>query len=505
MDNKKKKFPLHLQIILALILGSVFGSIFYVNPNALIIKHSVDRKTIVDEYADWNKVEFSYIADGSKQKQTFEKDSRAQILNLFNSLSTESKKSLKLVFDNQDDKALSNIASIEKQITIATVIKPIGTLFINLLSFLAIPLVIASLIVGAASLEDIKKLGRIGGKTFTIYIATTAIAITIGLTCANIIEPGKRIDEKSKSRLIGEYQSESSEKIVQKIDVDVLDFLVSIVPKNPIRAMSEGNMLQIVFFAVIFGITLTFIEKKKSEVVLSFFSGVSDTMIKMVDFIMKIAPYGVFALIAATIAEFGFNIISTLIWYILAVLIGLSLQTIVVYMILVKTMGRMSPMKYWRGIRNAQVIGFSASSSAATLPVTFECVEKNLGLPKHISGFVLPLGATINMDGTALYQGVAAVFIAQVYGIDLSVTQQLTIVFTAVLASIGTAPVPGVGIIMLVLILQAINVPPEGIALILGVDRILDMCRTVTNVSGDAAVAVAVAGSEKARLRRKER
>ncbi|MFW5662421.1 MAG: dicarboxylate/amino acid:cation symporter, partial [Bacteroidota bacterium] len=254
--------------------------------------------------------------------------------------------------------------------------------------------------------------------------------------------------------------------------------------------------LQIVFFAVIFGITLTFIPSIKAAPVVGFFNGVSETMIKMVDFIMKIAPYGVFALIAATVADFGFEILSTLIWYIFAVIFGLLLQTFLVYGTLVKVIGKRNPLEFMKAMRNAQAIGFSTSSSAATLPVTFDCTENKLGLPKQVTGFVLPLGATINMDGTALYQGVAAVFIAQVYGFDLGIVEQLTIVLTAVLASIGTAPVPGVGIIMLVMILQAIHVPAEGIALILGVDRILDMARTVTNVTGDAAVATAIAGNE---------
>jgi proton glutamate symport protein len=219
-------------------------------------------------------------------------------------------------------------------------------------------------------------------------------------------------------------------------------------------------------------------------------------MIKMVEIIMKIAPIGVFALMASTIADFGFEILSTLVWYILAVIIGLLIQTVIVYPALVKFIGKFSVPEFFRGIRNAQAIAFSTSSSAATLPVTLDCVENNLKAPKKIAGFVLPLGATINMDGTALYQGVAAIFIAQVYGIDLGLSGQLTIIFTAVLASIGTAPVPGVGIIMLVMILQSVNIPPQGIALILGVDRILDMMRTVTNVTGDSAVTMAVAGSE---------
>jgi Na+/H+-dicarboxylate symporter len=446
--------------------------------------------------------------DSSKAKtKLFTSKEQNGIIQFFKKLNHEEKKSLVLKFEllskayqKSDGKfriiEFKNIEEIKKASTLATAIKPLGTLFIRLLSFLAIPLVIASLILGAASLEDVKKLGRIGLKTLIIYITTTAIAITIGLSIANIIEPGKRINAESKERLIGEFQAESTDKITANLDIDIVDFFVEIVPKNPFDAIASGNMLQIVFFAVMFGITLTFISRKKSKVVIKFFAGVSQTMIKMVDIIMKIAPYGVFALISATIAEFGFGIITTLIWYIVAVLLGLLIHTTLVYGSIVSFLGKMNPFTFFKGMRNAMAIGFSTSSSAATLPITFDCVENNLGVPKQISGFVLPLGATINMDGTALYQGVAAVFIAQVYGIDLNLTQQLTIVITAVLASIGTAPVPGVGIIMLVMILNAVHIPPEGIALIIGVDRILDMCRTITNVTGDASVAVAISGTE---------
>ena len=494
---KLKKIPLHTRIVIALILGAVFGAFFSVDHYKLEIQYydGSSEQSIISE----NWTSFDFVSSDGEQIATasFGKNDQIQILKY---AETEKKKgqtvSAEIVYGSAEKIKIDNIVAVQKIGTIATYIRPLGTLFIRLLSFLAIPLVISSLIIGAASLGDIKKLGRIGGKTLAIYISTTAIAITIGLVAANVIQPGLKVDEHSKNRLAGAYQEESAEKMVQKLDVDVLDFLVNIVPRNPIKAMATGNMLQIVFFAVMFGVTLTFVQKQYFDAVSGFFNGVSETMIKMVDFVMAVAPYGVFAIMAATIADFGFEIIMTLFWYMAAVIGGLMIQTLVLYPLMVKFIGKMSPLKYLKGIRSAQIIGFSTSSSAATLPVTMECAEKNLGLPKQISGFVLPLGATINMDGTALYQGVAAVFIAQVFGIDLSLTQQLTVVFTAVLASIGTAPVPGVGLIMLVMILQAVNIPPEGIALILGVDRILDMCRTVTNVSGDVAVAVSVAGSE---------
>jgi Na+/H+-dicarboxylate symporter len=498
------KIPLHLQILIALALGSVFGAIFNVDPYKVKIKYLDEKRYEHKQTVEhWERIEVLTRRETDMgmriDTSTFGAEDQIQVIKFYNKLPRKKKlnSTVQVFKDGIISSEFSNVTSIKKIPTIATYIKPVGDIFIRLLSFLAIPLVIASLIVGAASLGDIKKLGRIGGKTFLIYVVTTAFAITIGLASANILQPGKKVDFESKNRLMGTFQEDSSEKLVEEMEIDIVNFFVDIVPTNPIEAMASGNMLQIVFFAVLFGVTLTFVERKYATPVLGFFNGVSETMIKMVDIIMKLAPYGVFALIAATIADFGFNILSTLVWYIFAVLIGLFLHTFVVYSTLVKTVGKTSPLKYFKAIRNAQAIGFSTSSSAATLPVTYECVEQNMGISKEISGFVLPLGATINMDGTALYQGVAAVFIAQVYGFDLGLAEQLTIVMTAVLASIGTAPVPGVGIIMLVMILQAVHVPPEGIALILGVDRILDMCRTVTNVSGDAAVTIAIAGSEK--------
>lgn len=490
-----KKIPLHLQIVIALILGAVFGALFSVNQNLIEVVHREDSSKITTEISDWEKVYFLQNTDTLKH---YSSQDQIQIIEYFKNLSNKKKREITLLANLKEDTVkVSNLLAIKKQQTAATYISPIGDLFIRLLSFLAIPLVIATLIVGAASLTNLKKLGRIGIKTFTIYIVTTTIAISLGLFIANVSEPGKQVDQQSKNRLLGAYQEESAEKAVETLDIDLLDFLVEIVPKNPFSAIGSGNMLQIVFFAVIFGITLTLIEAEKRKSVVNFFEGVSDTMIKMVDVIMLMAPFGVFALISATIADFGFNILQTLIWYSIAVIVGLLIQTTLVYGSLVKLFSKVGVLDFFKGIRNAQAIGFSTSSSAATLPITMDNVEKNIGVRKEISGFVLPLGATINMDGTALYQGVAAVFISQVYGFDLSIAEQLTVVLTAVLASIGTAPVPGVGIIMLVVILNSINVPAEGIALILGVDRILDMMRTITNVTGDAAVAVAIDGSEK--------
>ena len=361
---------------------------------------------------------------------------------------------------------------------------------------IAIPLVLASLTVGAASLGDIKKFARIGGKTLAFYLTTTAIAITIGLIAANLIQPGERMNVETKERLLSVYSKDVATRVESAEGYDFIQEIVKLIPKNPFAALANAEMLQIVLFALMLGLVLSLIPKSKGEPVIKFFDGLSEAMIKLVDLIMLIAPIGVFALISATVGEFGFDILQTLFWYAATVLIGLIIHTLGIYTLIVKLFSKLKIPTFYKGMRKAQTIAFSTSSSAATLPVNMECCQENLGVSKSITSFVLPLGATINMDGTALYQGVAAVFIAQVFGMDLNLMQQLTIVLTATLASIGTAPVPGVGIIMLIIVLKSVGIPEEGIALILGVDRILDMCRTITNITGDAAVAVAVASTE---------
>jgi Na+/H+-dicarboxylate symporter len=272
--------------------------------------------------------------------------------------------------------------------------------------------------------------------------------------------------------------------------------VIGIVATNPFDALARGDMLQIVFFSLMVGVSLTAVAREKATHVISFFDGFSDLMIRMVDMIMMMAPYGVFALIAATVAEFGFDIVGTLAWYAATVVVGLLIHQFIVLGTIVRVLGGLNPLTFFKGIRQVMLVAFSSSSSAATLPLNMESCEKNLGVPKQITSFVLPLGATVNMDGTSMYQAIASVFIAQVYGIDLSLTAQLTIVFMAVLASIGTAPVPGVGIIMLIIVLRSVHVPEEGIALIMGIDRFLDMCRTVPNVTGDAVVSVIMARQE---------
>lgn len=386
-------------------------------------------------------------------------------------------------------------------------IQPIGTIFINLLKLIAVPLVLASLIVGVTSLNDMTKLSRMGGKTVLIYMVTTVLAITIGLAVVNIIQPGDTLPPETQQNLISNYQQNlegSSESAKQVLDRSPLDFFVDIVPVNIFGSFSDNaNMLQVVFLAILLGIGIIQIPREKGEALISFFDSLNDVIIKIVDLIMITAPYGVFALMAGVIVDLAgddlsqaVDLLGALGWYCFAVLLGLTLHLLIVYSSLFKLFSNMKLTDFFRAIRPAILVAFSTSSSSATLPVTMERVENNVGVDEEVASFVLPIGATINMDGTSLYQAVAAVFIAQALGMELSIAQQLTIVLTATLASVGAAGVPGAGIIMLVIVLQAIDVPVEGIGLILGVDRILDMCRTAVNVTGDAAVSVAVAHTE---------
>ncbi len=500
----KFKMPkIHTQILLALIFGAIFGSIFNVNQHLLLFGYKENNVEKIVKIKDWKELTFKF-KNGDEGEKTFIGKQQLEIIAYFKKLGNERKNvDVEIKDFTLDDKGFrqsmtfTNVVSISKQETIATEIKWIGDIFIRLLSMIAVPLVLASLTVGAASLGNVKKFARIGGKTLAFYLTTTAFAITIGLVIANVIQPGTHMSPDTKERLISAYSGDASSKLENVVNYSIADQIVEMVPKNPVHAIANSQMLQIVFFALMLGLMLNMISKKKAESVIGFFDGLSDAMIKMVDVIMYMAPIGVFALISATIGEFGFDILQTLIWYAIAVLLGLLIHTFGTYALILKIFTKLKIFTFYKAIRRVQTIGFSTSSSAATLPVNMECCQDNLGVSKSITSFVLPLGATINMDGTALYQGVAAVFIAQVFGMHLTIAQQLTIVFTATLASIGTAPVPGVGLIMLIIILKSVGIPEVGIALILGVDRILDMSRTVTNVTGDATATVVIASSEK--------
>lgn len=386
-------------------------------------------------------------------------------------------------------------------------IKPFGTIFINLLKLIAVPLVFASLIKGVASLSDISKLSRIGSRTIALYLTSTVLAVTTGLLIVNTIQPGKYFSEEKRVEFKEKYASKTEAKMeaaAQVKDQGPLQFMVDIVPQNFIKAStSNKNMLQVIFFAILFGIAMIMLPDEKTIYVKGFFDGVNDVILQIVDMIMLMAPYGVFALLASLMVDFSdgdvnnvIELFSALGLYSLAVITGLLIMILVVYPIILKIFTKMSYLDFFKGIMPAQMLAFSTSSSAATLPVTMERCEDHLGVSKEISSFVLPLGATINMDGTSLYQAVAAVFIAQAFGVDLDLSQQLTIVLTATLASIGAAAVPGAGLVMLVIVLGAVGMDPEGVALIFAVDRILDMLRTVVNVTGDATVATVIASSE---------
>ena len=378
-------------------------------------------------------------------------------------------------------------------------IKPFGTIFINLLKLIAVPLILASLIKGISDLKDISKLSQMGGRTIVTYLTTTLTAVTIGLILVNVIQPGKSISTDTRLELVEAYSSDTKEKQVaaaKQQESGPLQALVDVVPSNIFLAASNNrNMLQVIFFALFFGIGMILLPEKKVKPVKKFFDSFNDIILKLIDLIMLAAPYGVFALLAALVVEApSLELFQALALYAITLLLGLALM-IVVYIIIVRVFTNKKASFFVKGIAPAQLLAFSTSSSAATLPVTMECVEENLGVDKEVASFVLPIGATINMDGTSVYQGVAAVFIAQAFGLDLSLSAQLGIVLTATLASIGTAAVPSAGIVMLVIVLAQAGIPEAGLALIFAIDRPLDMCRTIVNVTGDAAVSMIVGKS----------
>ena len=384
-------------------------------------------------------------------------------------------------------------------------IKPLGTIFVKLLKLIAIPLILASLIKGISDLKDISKFANIGLRTIVIYVVTTVVAITIGLVLVNTLQPGDGVSDETIAKLTETYatdsgvQSKISEATTQK-NSGPLQFLEDMVPENAFSALSNNKlMLQVIFFAIFLGISMLLIGEKSAKPLKDFFDSLNDVVLKMVDLIMLTAPYAVFALLASVVVSSGDpDLLYALLNYSLVVVLGLLLM-IVFYSIIVATVTKKNPFWFLKEISPAQLLAFSTSSSAATLPVTMERVEEHIGVDKEVSSFVLPVGATINMDGTSLYQAVAAVFIAQALGFDLTLQDQLIIVLTALLASIGSAAVPGAGMVMLVIVLEAIGFPADklaiGLALIFAVDRPLDMCRTVVNVTGDATVSMIVAKS----------
>jgi len=379
-------------------------------------------------------------------------------------------------------------------------VKPFGTMFINVLKMIAIPLIVASLVKGVSDLKDLSSLSQMGFRTVSLYLLTTVVAVAIGLLVVNVVQPGNAIGEDTRERLIASFANDAAEK---QADAEMqskkgpLQALVDVIPSNVVKAATDnGSMLQVIFFSILFGIGLILVDETESEPVKRFFDGLNAVMLKIIDLIMLCAPLGVFALLATLVAEAPrVEVLLALVKYALCVMAGLAIMAFVFYPLLLRVFAGVGYKRFFSAISPAQLLAFSTSSSAATLPVTMERVEEHLGVEKEVTSFVLPIGATVNMDGTSLYQAVAAVFIAQVLGTDLDLTQQLTIVATATLASIGSAAVPGAGMVMLVIVLEAIGVDPAGLALVFAVDRPLDMFRTTVNVTGDATVCAIVAKS----------
>lgn len=385
--------------------------------------------------------------------------------------------------------------------TLLLALEPVGAAFIRLITMVVIPLVVASIILGAASLGDLRRLGKIGGKTVSYYVLTTAAAVSLGLVLADLIKPGSRIEPATRDSLAAQFAAEASAQArLAEHPPSLKDLLLGIIPRNPVKAAADFDLLPLIFFAVVFGAAVGLLQGDSKTAVMNFFAGINGASTIVIGWIMLLAPYAVFVLIAAVVCRFGLDLLKSLLVYALTVVAGLVLHSCGTLALLVRVLARLSPLDFYRRIASAQLFAFSTSSSNATLPVTLRTAEEKLGVPKSISSFVLPLGATINMDGTALYQAVAVMFIAQIYGVPMDFGAHMTIVLTATLASIGAAGVPSAGIITLVIVLESAGLGgriESGIALILGVDRLLDMCRTVVNVTGDLTCAAFVARSER--------
>ena len=374
---------------------------------------------------------------------------------------------------------------IDADSAVLSLIRPVGAAFLRLIQMVIIPLVFASLFVGVAGLTDASSLGRLGLLTLVLYLSTTAAAVVIGLTAASLLKPGAFLSEAQRALLLG--PDDASFK-TPEAPQNFSDTLLAVIPTNPVASLAEGDMLQVIFFALVSAIALTSLKEERRIPFVAFFEVVQDVMTIVVRAVMMIAPFGVAALLADVVAGIGVGVLGALAVYTGTVLFGLLLHTLLVYGGLLLVAARYSPIRFLRAVRPAILLAFSTSSSSATLPVTLHCARERLNVDSTVASFVLPLGSTMNMDGTALYQGVAAVFLAQLFGVELSVIDQLAIVGTATAASVGAAGVPGAGMITLAMVLNTVGVPPTGIGLILGVDRLLDMVRTAVNVVGDLTV-----------------
>ncbi len=502
-SKSKKKFPLHLKILVGMLLGVVFGIVMIgvgtpSKEEIAEVKKNKDllENTVEDLHAAQAELVLinDALATSNGSLEKFQERERLQ------------KKIGELSNRVSDLEKVSRVSASSGKQFVIDWIKPWGKIFVNLLKLIAIPLIVASLLKGISDLKDISKFRKIGGRSILIYVGTTIVAICIGLLAVNIAQPGNGISDETVKTMTDTYAGNSG--IVSKLETadsqmssGPLDFIVDMVPSNLFGALGDnGNMLQVIFFVIFFGIAMLLIPEDKSKPIKDFFDGLNDIVLKMVDLIMLGAPYAVFALLATVVVSSESpEILYALIWYGLTVVFGLLIM-IGFYLMLVGLVVKKNPLWFLKQLAPAQLLAFTTSSSAATLPVTMERVEEHLGVEKEVSSFVLPVGATINMDGTSLYQAVAAVFIAQALGVDLTLMDQMTIILTALMASIGSAAVPGAGMVMLVIVLQAVGkFSPEqiaiGLTLIFAVDRPLDMLRTTVNVTGDATVSMIVAKS----------
>jgi len=376
------------------------------------------------------------------------------------------------------------------------VANPVGQVFLRMLLMVVIPLVFASISLGVAGIGDLRAVGRIGGKTLGYFLASTAISAVLGLVLVNTFRPGEGMDPAMRERLFATYQSEAA-GLQARAEVGFgIDTFVNMVPRNPVQAAANMDMLGVICFALLFGAALTLIPQERATPMVKVLEALGDVVIKIIDFAMTLAPYGVFGLIFVVTSRFGWDLLGQLSKYVLVVLFGLLIHASVTLSILVRVLGKMSPLRFWKAARPVIVTAFSTSSSNATLPTNIATAEQDLGIPPKIAGFVLPLGATMNMNGTALYEGVTVLFLAQVFGVDLNMGQQVVVVLLSVLMAVGAAGVPGGSLPLMMVVLATVGVPPEGIAIILGVDRILDMSRTVLNTTGDLTATVFITRSE---------
>jgi DAACS family dicarboxylate/amino acid:cation (Na+ or H+) symporter len=380
---------------------------------------------------------------------------------------------------------------------VENITQPAGQIWLRSLIMIVVPLVFASLTLGVAGLGDVRKLGRIGLKTLAFFFLVSACATAIGLTVVNTLRPGAGLPQETRDDLLARFSGQAADLAAATGAVSFgVDMLVNIVPRNPLGAAARGDMLGLIFFSLLFGAALSILPSARARPMLGVLEALGDAVVVIIGWVMKLAPYGVFALIFSITALFGYDILRKLLWYVLTVLLGLAIHMLVVYPLLIRFLGRMNPLTFFSRIKAILVTAFSTSSSNATLPTTMAVSQRRLNIPREVGGFVLPLGATMNMNGTALFEGVTVLFIAQVFGAGLDLPTQIVVVVMSVVTAVGAAGVPSGAIPLLMVILAVVNLPPEAIALVLGVDRILDMCRTTLNVAGDVTAALVVARSE---------